>query len=721
MDIAKFISQFLYRIRYWLLWGTLLVTALVIYFTQFLPFSYTVESSLYAGVTNATTIDGSSVNYVAVNSTFDNLISIAQSRGTHKKVSLRLLANAYTYGEEWKDNRYIQSKHYRQLLQITPKEVLALIDRNDFNKTLANLTTYQKEEANNFLYSIFNRPVAFYSAKALEAILVKRAGNSDILDISYTSADPGITQQTVEILMDELLKAYEILRFKATNDVIAYFEEQVRIAKKRLNEEEDDLMRYCVQERIINYGEETESLAATRYQVDDRLEKAMREYEGAVALRQMLEDKMDVRAQIVRNNTNLLQELDKVSKLNQNIMEQEIFISDDAKESNRDLMQKKDALRQAEDKINHISDNLNEFSFSKEGVGIQEMVVEWLNSLVAEARAGAELKVLKNRQQDIFDQYSHMSPVGTQVTRKQRAIGIAEDNYRNQIRGLAEANLRLKNIEMSTSNLQTISPPEYPLTDNGRKRTIYIIMAFFGSMLFIITYFLLIELLDRTLRDAERSKRLTGLPVIAAFNGVSNLKFRGFLKACNRMAAAYCCRQLNSHIQPNRPTIINLLSMEQGEGKSYLAKYFSTYWETEGLRVRVVEASLDFESNEKHYVQAQNLSDFWKRNEAEQEPDIILVEYPAINDATIPLPVLRSSDANLLVANACRLWRTSDGNTLAAIKEVIGDTPLYLYLNNADREVVESFTGELPPQTPVHSFFSRLAQLGLTSKKAAVR
>lgn len=721
MDIAKFISQFLYRIRYWLLWGTLLVTALVIYFTQFLPFSYTVESSLYAGVTNATTIDGSSVNYVAVNSTFDNLISIAQSRGTHKKVSLRLLANAYTYGEEWKDNRYIQSKHYRQLLQITPKEVLALIDRNDFNKTLANLTTYQKEEANNFLYSIFNRPVAFYSAKALEAILVKRAGNSDILDISYTSADPGITQQTVEILMDELLKAYEILRFKATNDVIAYFEEQVRIAKKRLNEEEDDLMRYCVQERIINYGEETESLAATRYQVDDRLEKAMREYEGAVALRQMLEDKMDVRAQIVRNNTNLLQELDKVSKLNQNIMEQEIFISDDAKESNRDLMQKKDALRQAEDKINHISDNLNEFSFSKEGVGIQEMVVEWLNSLVAEARTGAELKVLKNRQQDIFDQYSHMSPVGTQVTRKQRAIGIAEDNYRNQIRGLAEANLRLKNIEMSTSNLQTISPPEYPLTDNGRKRTIYIIMAFFGSMLFIITYFLLIELLDRTLRDAERSKRLTGLPVIAAFNGVSNLKFRGFLKACNRMAAAYCCRQLNSHIQPNRPTIINLLSMEQGEGKSYLAKYFSTYWETEGLRVRVVEASLDFETNDKHYVQAQHLSDFWKRNEAEQEPDIILVEYPAINDATIPLPVLRSSDANLLVANACRLWRTSDGNTLAAIKEVIGDTPLYLYLNNADREVVESFTGELPPQTPVHSFFSRLAQLGLTSKKAAVR
>ena len=243
MDITQFIAQFFYRIRYWLLWGSLLVTGLVIYFTQFLPFSYTVESSLYAGVTNATSIDGTTISYTTINSTFDNLISIAKSHGTLEKVSLRLLANALTYGEEWKDNRYIQAKHYRQLLQMTPKEVLALVDRKDINKTTEALKEYRKESGNNFVYAMFNRPVAFYSARALDGIIVKRAGTSDILDITYTSADPGITQQTVSILIDELMKAYEVLRFKATYDVIAYFEEQVRLAKIRLNEEEDDLMR----------------------------------------------------------------------------------------------------------------------------------------------------------------------------------------------------------------------------------------------------------------------------------------------------------------------------------------------------------------------------------------------------------------------------------------------------------------------------------------------
>ncbi len=721
MDIILFISQFLYRIRYWLLWGSLFVTGLVIYFTQFLPYSYTVKSSLYAGVTNSTSLDGSAINFSVVNSTFDNLISIAKSQGTLKQVSIRLLANSLTYGEEWKDNQYIQAQHYRQLLQITPKEVLALVDRKDVKKTLTNLIAYSKEDKNNFIYAIFNRPVAFYSASALDGVNIKRVGNSDILEIEYTSADPGITQKTVSILIDELIKAYEILRYKSTNDVIAYFQEQVRLAKERLNEEEDDLMHYNVQERVINYNEETKALAGTRYQVDDRREEIERIYEAAVALRKALDEKMDIRAQIIRNNTNLLQELNKVSTLNQSIMEQEIFKTDAQLSSDDKLQKEKDALKQAEEKISHISDNLNEFAFTKEGVGIEAMINEWLEALVNEAKAKAELEVLKKRQQDIFEQYSQMSPIGTQVNRKERSINIAEDNYRTQLNGLANANLRLKNIEMNTSNLQTVAPPAYPLTDNGRKRAIYILVAFLGSLIFITTFFLLIEILDRTLRDPYRSKRLTGLPVIAAFNGISNLKYRGFLKACNRIAAAYSCRRLNKYIKPGEPTVINLLSINSREGKSFLAKYFINYWQSEGLHVRLVNHDYDFDVTNKNYVQASQLSDFWIPNEAEQPSDIILVEYPPIKEATIPLSVLQKADVNLLVVNACRLWRNSDDATMTPIKEALKDTPFLLYLNNSDRDVVESFTGELPPKMPIHSFFSRLAQFGLTSQKTSVK
>ena len=717
MDILLFISQFLYRIRYRLIWGSAIVTGLVVYFTQFLPYSYSVRGSIYTGVSTQTSLDGTSTNYASIASSFDNLINIGKSQQTLQEVSLRLLANALTYGEEWNDNHYIQAKHYRQLIEMAPREVLALADRTDVNKTLEKLKAYRKEDRHNFVYRMLNSHVAFYSLSALDNITIRRADNSDILHINYTSADPGMTQQTVVFIIEELKKAYELLRFKSTNDVIAYFEGEVKKSKEQLNKAEDDLMYYNVNQQVINYGEETKSLAGTKYEVDDRVELAERTWKSAIALRKMLDERMDTRANMIRNNSALLQELNQVSNLNQQIMEQEIFnpngVSSDSKE--------RKALAQTEKRISQISDSLNSYSFTKEGVGIEDMVNEWLAACVNEAKAKAELEVLKKRQEEIMEQYARMSPIGTQVNRKERAIGIAEQTYRIQLDGLAKANLRLKNIEMSTSNLQTVAPPAYPLSDNGRGRSMYIIIAMIGSMLFIISYSLIIEVIDRTLRDAFRSNRLTNLPVIAAFNGISNLKYRGFLKACNRRAAAYSCRRLNKYLRPGETSVINLISIYPKEGKSFLAKYFADYWRKEGLIVRIVDHNIDFIPTDKNYSQAKHLSDFWVKNEAEETPDIVIVEYPPMQNAGLPISTLQEANVNLLIANAQRLWRDSDTEVITPIKESLQDVPLMLYLNNADREVVESFTGELPPKLPVHSFFSRLAQFGLTSQKPAIK
>ena len=83
---------------------------------------------------------------------------------------------------------------------------------------------------------------------------------------------------------------------------------------------------------------------------------------------------MDIRAKIIRTNTNLLQELEKVSNLNQSIMEHEIFTTEKSQQSSEKLLKEKENLKKAEEKISHLSDNLNEYSFSKEGVGIKNMV-----------------------------------------------------------------------------------------------------------------------------------------------------------------------------------------------------------------------------------------------------------------------------------------------------------------------------------------------------------
>jgi len=137
--------------------------------------------------------------------------------------------------------------------------------------------------------------------------------------------------------------------------------------------------------------------------------------------------------------------------------------------------------------------------------------------------------------------------------------------------------------------------------------------------------------------------------------------------------------------------------------------------------VRIVSYHIDFEVDKKEYIQAQQLSDFWQKNDAEETPDIILVEYPALCHFTVPESVIAGANVNLLIANAVRLWSAKDDARMQSLRKVLVEKPFFLYLNNADREVVESFTGPLPPYNSLHSFLSNLAQLGLTSQKAAVK
>ncbi len=105
MDISLFISRFLYRNRYLFLIGSSIVTLLVAYFTQFLPKTYTVETSIYTGIVSATTIstDDNTVNQ-NVNTTFDNLINLVASQNTLENVALKLLAMNLIYGDPQNDN-----------------------------------------------------------------------------------------------------------------------------------------------------------------------------------------------------------------------------------------------------------------------------------------------------------------------------------------------------------------------------------------------------------------------------------------------------------------------------------------------------------------------------------------------------------------------------------------------------------------------------------------
>ena len=274
------------------------------------------------------------------------------------------------------------------------------------------------------------------------------------------------------------------------------------------------------------------------------------------------------------------------------------------------------------------------------------------------------------------------------------------------------------NLQLTSSNLTTISEAAYPLFSDKGKRMFLVIAAFIGSLIFIIALNLVIELLDRTLRDAERTKRLTGMNILGAFNGRnSQLKYRGFVKTCNRISAAYACNRLAPYLQKNKTLYINILSIEEREGKTFVAKYFQERWEELGFQVRYIRIGEEI-NIESSLFTTENIEEYIK---AESQPDIVLIEYPSIQGNSVPPHLLSSSQVNILIANVRRVWKNSDKEFVSYLREITKNTSLYLYLNNASREAVEDFTGQLPPQTSMRSFTNRMMYMGLTATNSAIK
>lgn len=717
MDITLYISRFLHRIRYQLILGSSIIAALVAYFTQFIPRTYTVDTSIYTGIASNTGLDEDKQDWQSVNNTFDNLVNLTKSRGTLEKVSLKLFALIMVNGNIKNDNLFIQAKTFKQLQETIPEDVKKLIDKESYEKTIEKLIQYKQEDPHNYLYKLFNGGNLFFSYGGLSQIIVNRLGKSDLINISYKSSDPGITLQTVVLISKELQNSYDELRYKTADDIVSYYEQELKKLRVQLNKMENELTDYNVDNSVINYGEQTKSLAIAFTEFETHYDEVEQQKGSSERLIEEMEQYMQTKTKLIKTNEDFIKALEDITSINGKITEIETFTSEEAQKTDENLLQYKEDLINAEKKIASLTEKINGYKESKEGISIDGLANEWLQQTIINIKAKAELAVLDQQKERYTELYKRYSPIGTLINRQEREIRVIEESYLQILHALNLSKMKQKNIRLTSASLNTISAPAYPLLSDKSKRSLIIMAAFIGSMIFIIGLNLVFELLDRTLRDSDRTKRLTGLSVLGALTGNSQLKYRGYIKACNRIAAAYTCNRINSLLNKNKTVCINLLSLEEREGKTFVSDYMMEYWEEQGVSVKrvIAEDNISFNAS---FLFTKNTDYLLKENDT---PNILLIEHQAIQKNNISAALLQDADLNILIANAKRVWKNSDHEAVKYLKSILGTTPLYIYLNNAQREVVEDFTGILPPKSSVRSFTNRIIYLGFTAKDSAVK
>lgn len=716
MDIFRYIVRFLYKIRWYLV--ILPVIALVVawFLTRNLERVYDANTTIYTGMITGYGIEGNGIGGGNGQANITNLILIIQTDNTLHEVALRLFARCMLYGNPNKDNNYISAEHFAQLSAGVPADVRALI-QGDEDESYARLKAYEKPSQDNFLYNLVNNHPYFSIAGIGSRLKVLRLSNSDIIDIAYSANDPGICYNTLDILNKVFAKQYQRLRYGETLNVIKFFEREVAKLSKILNNAEQDLIRYNVKHRIINYGEQTKQLTALEAQQQNMENDLLKRQATTNALIDYFKRQLGDRQKVIESNEHFTALVRDISRLQSRIANLKLMNSENSGnnvEAQLELAKAERELAAATEEVKQYTATIEAETYNTDtGVRASTLIGRWLDQVIELERTRAEIGVWERMRAKIDDQYKFYSPLGATIDRKARHIGFIEGNYMEMLRALNAARLRQRNLQMTTATLQQLNPPVFPLNAQPTNRMMILLGAFMLTFFLTALYFFIIEMLDRTLRDRMRSERITKVPVIGCYPRESTMRYRRFNKTISDMALRQLSKSLLPHFKQGQQNVLNLLSTDAGNGKSHLAEELENYWLSIGLQVRRLTYDEDFLADDSRYILAKDIKDIC--------PDILpdeiaIIEYPNLDDNTISSPLLNMGTVNLMVTRANRTWKDVDHKALKELEARLEkkDT-LFMYLTEAQRYAVEEFVGQLPPYTRLNNLVYRISQLGLTA------
>ena len=718
MDIFRYIVRFLYKIRWYLVILPLIALIVAWFLTRNLDRVYDTNTTIYTGMLTGYNIEGGSgIAGGNAQTNLKNLMLIITTDNTIHEVSLRLFARCMMYGNPNKDNNYITAEHFRAFDATVPPEVKALINHNSEKITYANLKAHEKASRNNYLFGILNNHQYFGIASITSRLKVIQIDMSDLIDIAYSCNDPGICYNTLDILNQVFSNQYQQLRYGETHKVIKFFEREVNRFYKQLTHAENDFIRYNIKHGIINYGEQTKQLTVLESSQQQRENEMRMSLKTTDALIAYLERQLGDRQKVILSNKEFTSLVREISRLQSRISNLRLMSSEEGgseSEAQIELGKAELQLREATKKVKDLVVTIEKNNYSTDtGVRASSLITKWLDQILAREQVRAEYTAQDIMREYLDREYKKYSPIGATLERKSRHIGFMESNYMEMLRALNAARLRQRNLQMSTATLNIVNPPTFPLRAQSTNRMMILLSAFMLTFVLTAVFFFVIELLDRTLRDRMRSERITKIPVMGCFPKESSLRYRRFNKTIADMALRQLSKALLPYFKEGQQNVLNLLSTDAANGKSYLAQELENYWMSIGLQVRRLTYDEDFLAEDSRYIMAKDVKDLCPDI---QPNEIAIIEYPNLDDNSISSALLNMGTVNLVVTRANRTWKDVDQKALKELQSRLTDqNTLFMYLTEANRYAVEEFVGQLPPYTKFNNFVYRMSQLGLTA------
>ncbi|MEZ4984183.1 MAG: hypothetical protein R2795_03960 [Saprospiraceae bacterium] len=482
-----------------------------------------------------------------------------------------------------------------------------------------------------------------------------------------------------------------------------------------MEEAEARLLQFRVQNNIINYDEQTRTIAIRKEDLDELKFKENMNLQGVAATRTRVEAELGNRSTLSEINEAMVTLRQEYNSVSGQLYKMELADKNAEPGSiarRKELQARADALKE---QMAQSARQRYNYEQSPKGLQTGQLLEEWLATIVAEEQSQAKLGVIADRQQEFADIYSQYAPWGSQLTELQRAISLAEDEYLENLHSYNQALLHQQHALMS-SNLELIDKPFLPVEKPDFKRYLLIVLAFIGGSGLVLATLVALMLIDDTLKDDRVVTEKTGMNVATI---TPNMVMGGRSKhrlaqkqAARDQALALLIQQIKVEtLQKDRqPKLVLVASTRREEGKTWIADQVAALLREEDNRVLYLypveggalpaigrqadDLAYEVSSRMLDAEQIEDLAVFGDMPGYIEAYHYVILEIPALLSGKYPLSLLRQFDLGLLVCRATRHWEAADQQALHTLERATR-CPLRVVLNGAGMDVLEDFMGEL--------------------------
>lgn len=601
------------------------------------------------------------------------------------------------------------------------------INHDDFQKTFNNLMSFYSSSDTNFIYGLLHYGQhAHYSIDKLLGLQVFREKNSDMIKIIYSTDDPGICQQTLKIISKVFMKNYKLLRENETNLVIKYFEEQVALADKKLQEAEDRLLKFNMKNNIINYYEQSKYIASQKEDLDLYYQnEQVRMASSSSALRE-LETSLTARDSIYLKSDEVNQMKKELADISEAIVINELSESYDVRTKNK-LNMLRVRQKELKDQIKFYVDQLYLYSHSTQGMPILTLLDEWLANTLNYEEAKAALIVLARRKMDFVRTYQKFAPLGAMLKRIEREIKVAEQSYLELLRSLNAARMKQQRLDMQT-NIKVVDAAYFPISPKASKTKIFIAAAFMFGLFMVVFVILALEYFDSSVKSPRRVIYETKLKLAGAFPRIgSSAQARELAVISNRLIDIII-QNLKLSLgkledEDKKPKLVLIFSTQSGMGKTLLTQKIINRLREMGQNVLFANYSKDndHEIEEDYnysitypigdnFIDISSLPELLDGKNIRKQNygyDYIFIEIPSIVYNNYPLKVVNMADSLLYIISATSSLSKADRNALETFNEVSESEPMVV-LNEVELYNLEEILTSVPKYTRRGMIFKKV-------------